>query len=206
MAEQDLFGDVPEPVPAVRPRQPRSRVPSSKHNWFFALRPDAADAARIDALAHSLVTSLGLRPRSRIGPDRLHITLELVGHDINANVVDAACRAADILSLPPFVVRFEAAWTFPAPNGPFVLLCPKGSDGLKGAHQLRTALGCAMADQGFRPGQSYEPHMTLCYDERHRVDLMGINPIDVRFTEFSLVKSHIGFSRHEVLQTWVLKG
>lgn len=205
MAEQDLFGDVPAPTPAARHRQARPPVAQPKHTWFFALRPDAADAVRVDAFAQGLVTSLGLQPSKRIGRDRLHITLELVGHDIDADAVDAACRAAAGLHLTPFEVRLEAARTFPAPNGPFVLLCPKGSDGLRGAHELRTALACAMADQGFKPGRSYEPHMTLCYDPRHRVELVGIEPFSLRFAEFALVKSHIGFSRHEVLRTWALK-
>lgn len=204
--EQDLFGDVPEPAPAARPRQPRPAVAPPKHTWFFALRPDAADAARVDAFAKGLLTSLRLQPGKRIGPDRLHITLELVGHDIGDDVVDAACRAADSLRLAPFEVRLEAARTFPAPSGPFVLLCPKGSEGLQGAHELRTALAFAMADQGFKPGRSYEPHMTLCYDPRHRVELVDIEPFSVRFAEFSLVKSHIGLSRHEVLRTWALGG
>lgn len=206
MADKDLFGDLPEPAPAARPRQARPPATQPQHTWFFALRPDAADAARIDGFAQRLLTSLGLRPGKRIGPDRLHITLELVGHDIEADVVEAACRAADSLRLPPFEVRLDAARTFPAPSGPFVLLSPEGSEGLQGAHRLRTALAFAMADQGFKPGRSYQPHMTLCYDPRHRVDLLGIEPFSVRFAAFSLVKSHIGLSRHEVLHTWALKG
>jgi 2'-5' RNA ligase len=205
VSEQDLFGDVPT-APTARSRPSRPAAAGPGHTWFFALRPDAADAARIDAFAERLLASYGLTPGKRIGPDRLHITLELVGHDVDANVVEAACRAADSLRLPPFEVRMDAARTFPAPSGPFVLLCSEGSDGLQGAHDLRMALAFSMADHGFKPGRSYQPHMTLCYDPRHRVELTGIAPLSVRFAEFALVKSHIGFSRHEVLRTWALQG
>lgn len=202
MAEQDLFGDVP--VPAARPREsrPRPSVAPPQHTWFFALRPEAADAARLDAFAERLLASHGVTGK-RVGPERLHITLELVGHDSDAKVVEAACRAADAVHFPVMDARFEAAVTFSAPSGPFVLL---GGGGLDGVRELRTALGCAMAEHGFTPQRAYEPHMTLGYDPRHRVERIAIDPIGFRIAEFALVKSHIGLSRHEVLRVWPLTG
>lgn len=203
MAEQDLFGDVP--APAARPREARKTRPQAatpQHTWFFALRPAIADAARLDAFAEDLLASHGVTGK-RVGPDRLHITLELVGHDSEASVVEAACRAADVLRFPSIDARFDAAVTFSAPSGPFVLL---GGDGLNGVRELRTALGCALAEQGFTPSRSYEPHMTLCYDPRNRVERIAIDPIGFQIAEFALVKSHIGLSRHEVLRKWPLMG
>lgn len=201
MVEQDLFGDVPAPAP--RSRQPRESRPSAvppKHTWFFALRPDAADAARLEAFAEKLLVSHGVTGK-RVGADRLHITLELVGHDTDAQTVEAACRAADAVRFSSIDARFDAAVTFSAPSGPFVLL---GGAGLNGVRNLRTALGCAMAEQGFTPPRTYEPHMTLCYDPRHRVERIAIDPAGFQIAEFTLVKSHIGLSRHEVLRVWPL--
>jgi 2'-5' RNA ligase len=200
MPERDLFGDVPAPAP--RPRQSRQPASPPQHTWFFAVRPSVADAARIDALAEKLLASHGIVGK-RIGPERLHITLELVGHDVDESVVDAACRAADLLRLPAIDVRFDAATTFSAPSGPFVLL---GVDGLDEVRKLRTALGCALADHGFTPARAYEPHMTLCYDPRNRVERISVDPIGFQIAEFALVKSHIGLSRHEVLRVWPLNG
>lgn len=200
MAERDLFGDVPAPAP--RPRQSRQPAAVPQHTWFFAVRPGVADAARIDALAEKLLSSHGVTGK-RIGPERLHITLELVGHDVSESVVAAACRAADSLRLPAIDVRFDAAMTFSAPSGPFVLL---GADGLDGVRKLRIDLGCALADHGFAPARTYEPHMTLGYDPRNRVDRSDVDPIIFQAAEFALVKSHIGLSRHEVVRTWTLKG
>lgn len=202
MAEQDLFGDVPAPAP--RPRQSRPSVAAPQHTWFFALRPGGADAESLDAVAEGLLKSYGVTGK-RVGPERLHITLELVGHDVDAAVVEAACRAADQLRFPVIDVRFDAAVTFSAPSGPFVLLGGAETDGLDSVRKLRTALGCALGNHGFTPARSYEPHMTLCYDRRNRVERVVVEPMGFQATEFALVKSHIGLSRHEVVRTWALQ-
>jgi 2'-5' RNA ligase len=203
MAEQDLFGDVP--APAARPREARKARPQvapPQHTWFFALRPAVADAVHLDAFAEKLLASRGFTGK-RVGPDRLHITLELVGHDCAEHVVAAACRAADAVRFAAIEARFDAVMTFSAPSGPCVLL---GGEGLDGVRALRTALGCAMAEQDFTLQRSYEPHMTLGYDPRHRVERIAIDPIGFHIAEFALVKSHIGLSRHEVLRVWPLNG
>jgi len=200
VTQQNLFGEPPAQATngqdARKPGQPRL------HTWFFALRPAIEDARRIRAFAEELLSSHGI-PGKRIGPERLHITLELVGHDVDDAVVDAACRAADAVSFHVMEARFEVAMTFKGPGGPLVLL---GADGLDEVRHLRTALGCTMADRGFVPPRAYEPHMTLCYDEKHRLARTQIEPIGFRVEDFALVKSHVGLSRHEVLRTWRLAG
>jgi 2'-5' RNA ligase len=197
--EHDLFGDVPPAAPPVR--QPRTAPAQPRHTWFFALRPGAADAARIDAVAARLMALHGVTGK-RTGPDRLHVTLDLVGHDdLAADTLAAASAAADAVRLPAFDARFDAAMTFDAPSGPFVLL---GGGGLDAVRALRTALGCALADQGLKLPLPYEPHLTLGYDPRHRVARTPIEPLAFRCTGFSLVRSHIGLSRHEVLRSWPL--
>ena len=198
MSEQDLFGEVPKPT--SRSQQPRGPVSQPLHTWFFALRPSAADAARIHAVTGKLLTSHGISGK-RIDPERLHVTLDLVGHDVDNALVTAACSAAEKIRFPVIDVEFDAAMTFSTPSGPLVLL---GSNGLGGVRELRTVLGCALAEHGFSPPRTYEPHMTLCYDPRHRMARTTIEPIAFRAVEFSLIKSHIGYSRHEVLNTWAL--
>ena len=199
MPPQDLFGDVP--APARRPAQGRSPARQGpRHTWFFALRPGAEDAARIDAFASALLAAHGVSGK-RIGPERLHVTLDLVGHDVDEATVEAACRAAGAVRVPALDVRFDAVTTFAAPSAPVVLL---GAAGLDAVRALRTALGWALADQGFRPPAAYEPHMTLSYDPRHHLARTPVAPTGFRATEFALVRSHIGFSRHEVVRTWPL--
>ena len=199
MAPQDLFGDVPAPAPRTAQRRSQA-AQAARHTWFFALRPGAEDAARIDAFASRLLASHGMSGK-RMAPERLHITLDLVGHDVDEGTVEAACRAASAVRSPALDVRFDTVATFGAPSAPVVLLGAAGLDAVRG---LRTALGCALADQGFRPPPAYEPHMTLCYDPRHHLARTPVDPPGFRATEFALVKSHIGFSRHEVVRTWPL--
>lgn len=79
-------------------------------------------------------------------------------------------------------------------------------DGMAAVRRLRTELGCAMADHGFKPSRTYEPHMTLCYDAHNRAQPTHIDPVELHIAEFALIKSHIGLSRHEVLRTWPLHG
>ena len=198
MSQGSLFGDT-----AAAPTQQQVRQTSQpRHTWFFCLRPDPAEAQRIYARAEQLLAASGVSGK-RISPDRLHVTLELVGHDIDEALVAAACRAADTVRVPCMDVRFDASMTFSAPSGPFVLL---GGEGLDEVRRLRTTLACAMADVGFSPPRAYEPHMTLCYDPRHQQPRLTIEHIVFRASEFALVKSHIGHSRHEVLRTWPLLG
>lgn len=199
---QDLFGDAPAPAPAARAAPRRGPPAQPRHTWFFALRPSPACAVRLDILATGLMAAHGVSGK-RTGPERLHVTLEVVGHDVEEDLVDAACRAADALRFAPFEARFETVETFSAPNGPFVL---GGDAGLDAVRALRQALAMAMADAGWRPQHAYQPHMTLAYDPRNRVRRTAIEPAAFEATEFALVKSHIGFSRHEVLRTWPLAG
>ena len=196
MTQQDLFGDRLPPTAKTRAKQTPAKQP--KHTWFFALRPSMEDAHRLHAIANDLLAANGVTGK-RIGPDRLHITLDLVGHDVTPEVVAIACRAADSIRFSPFEARFDSIMTFTAPSGPVVLL---GTDGLESVRNLRTALASAMADCGFNPSRTYQPHMTLSYDPGHRLPQMPVEPISFVAKEFFLVKSHIGLSRHEVLRTW----
>ena len=184
------------------PRVVLSRKPASQpaHTWFFALRPSQEDALRLQTYAERFLLSHGVSGK-RIGAERLHITLDLVGHDVEPATENVATRIGERLQCKAFDVLFDAAMTFSAPSAPLVLL---GGQGLDAVRALRTELACASADAGFAPPRSFEPHMTLCYDPHHRLARTPIEPLGFRATEFALVKSHIGFSRHEVLRTWAL--
>lgn len=193
MKQQGLFGSSSASAAA-------STSPT-KHTWFFALRPSMDDASRLHAFAGMWLPQHGVGGR-RIAAERLHVTLELVGHDVDEATVEAAHAAADTIAFPSLAPRFDAVMTFSAPSGPCVML---GTHGLDEVRRLRTELAMAMADRGFAPSRAFEPHMTLSYDPRHRLERTPVEPIAFTATEFALVKSHIGLSRHEVLRTWPLR-
>jgi 2'-5' RNA ligase len=199
MTQHDLFGDS---VPASPANGRSGPLDPSRQDCFFALRPSEADLARIDALIERLLAAHGVKG-ARVTAERLHITLEPIGWADDVESVEAACRAADMVRMPAVDVTLDAAMTY-RPDA-FVLVGANGSSGLAGVHSLRTALGCALADRGFRPKAKFNPHMTLSYDPRSRVEPLAIDPISFRATEFVLVRSHLGQSRHEVLRSWPLK-
>lgn len=200
MTQHDLFGGS---IPLLPPGGRSGPQDLSRQDCFFALRPSAADVARIAPLIEHLLVAQGIKGK-RVTADRLHITLEPIGWADDVESVEAACRAADTVRMPAVDVTLDAAMTY-RPDA-FVLVGADGSSGLAGVHDLRTALGCALADRGFRPKAKFNPHMTLSYDPRSRLDSLAIEPISFRATEFALVKSHLGQSRHEVLRSWPLNG
>ncbi|HEY4291596.1 2'-5' RNA ligase family protein [Luteibacter sp.] len=197
MTQHDLFGDAPGP--AANAPHVRGPWAQSRCDLFFALRPSIDEARRIHAFAVELLASHDVSGNV-FAPERMHITLEPIGADVDDAVVDTACRAADTVSFSTLDVRFDAVMSF---SGPLVLL---GSDGTDEVRKLRTELGCALADRGFRPRRAYEPHLTICYDAQRRVAKTPIEPIVFRVEAFALIKSHIGQSRHEVVRTWRLAG
>jgi len=86
-------------TPTVAPRPPeRARRPATpKARWFYALRPDAAAAARLGALAARLAASLGGRP---LAADDIHLTLVFVGER----------PAADEPSLAGVLAGIDSGW------------------------------------------------------------------------------------------------
>jgi 2'-5' RNA ligase len=178
------------------------------HKLFFALRPDDAAAESIARAATAAHEARGLPARLR--PSRIfHITLHYFGYfdgEPDAALVAAACRAASDVVRPAFDLGFD---TFESWGGsragahPFVLT---GGPGLQGARELHDALVERLAAQGLPvPEREFRLHLTLRYDKRPApawaVDLPGW-----RASDFVLVKSPQGQTRHDVMARWPLQG
>ncbi|MCE4553541.1 2'-5' RNA ligase family protein [Roseateles cellulosilyticus] len=178
------------------------------HKLFFALRPDAATADRIAQAVTAAHEARGLAPRLR--PARIfHITLHYFGYfqaEPDAQLIAAASSAAAEVVRPAFDLQFDrfASWGRPgATRHPFVLT---GGQGLEAVRDLRDALVERLAAHGVaRPAHDYEPHLTLRYDKRPAtawpVELPGWIA-----SEFVLVQSPQGLTRHDVLRRWPLQG
>jgi RNA 2',3'-cyclic 3'-phosphodiesterase len=182
------------------------------HALFFCLRPDPATAARLAAVHDGLRATFGLRasaPRT----ERLHITLHHLGwYDdatdegrlAMADVRERAERAADGLRRPPLRVDFDEALSFlrKPRNRPLVL---GGDTGLDAVRALRAALGERLRAEGLAVDPHFTPHLTLAYDD------LAVPPHECRVpgwdaTDFHLMDSLQGQSRHEVLGRWPLGG
>lgn len=178
------------------------------HKLFFALRPDDATAERIARVATAEHAARGLPPRLRASRV-FHITLHFFGAfggEPDAGLVATAQRAAAEIARPAFDLgfdRFESWGDEHARQHPFVLT---GGQGLEAVRELRDALVERLVAHGLAaPERDYEPHLTLRYDKRRApawpVDLPGWVA-----SEFVLVKSPQGLTRHDVIGRWPLQG
>jgi len=164
---------------------------------FFAVRPPPALALRVIELATRLRNEHGLVGKL-LTPERLHVTLRPMVDD-EAHL-DAAMRAGASLVHDGFELAFDRAMSFPG-SGAFVL---RSSDNLPALAAFRRRLNLAMGDTDAQASRSATPHMTLLYDRKHSIAEHPIEPIGWHASEFVLVRSHVGFGRHETLGTWPL--
>lgn len=169
---------------------------------FFALFPPASTAAQVYALQQDLRVRHGLWGRA-LAMDRLHVALCHLGdYDGLPNTIVAKAReAASLVHAPAFDVMFDRALSFSGRprNRPFVL---HSHDGAHGVQDFQRQLGLAMASCGLgKLVRPYTPHMTLLYDTADVAE-HSIEPIVWRCTEFRLVHSMLGQTRHISLGDW----
>jgi 2'-5' RNA ligase len=177
------------------------------HKLFFALRPDEATAERIARVVEAEHRARGLPARLR--PSRIfHITLHYFGFfdgEPDPQRVAVAGRAASEVVRPAFDLGFERLESWGgdgARQHPFVLT---GGQGLEAVRDLRDALADRLAAHGQPVDKGYEPHLTLRYDQRSAPAW----PVDVPgwvASEFVLVRSPQGATRHDVMARWPLQG
>jgi len=178
------------------------------HKLFFALRPDEETAERIARVVTAEHEARGLAARLR--PARIfHITLHYFGYfpgEPDAHVVARAERGAAEVVRPAFDLGFDGFTSWGderASKHPFVLT---GGQGLEAVRELRGALVERLVAHGLAaPEHGYEPHLTLRYDKRPA----PVWPVDLAgwiASEFVLVKSPQGLTRHDVIGRWPLQG
>lgn len=135
---------------------------------FFAVMPDAAAIADINALTADLKARHGMRGRPIVDA-KLHATLCNLGDfpGMPASLVARAEQAAALVAAvtPAFDAAFDTAQTFVnrSRNRPFVLT---GGDGVIGLVELYKTLAQALLKVGIAGNPpSYTPHVTLLYDD-----------------------------------------
>jgi 2'-5' RNA ligase len=177
---------------------------SATDRLFFAIFPPAATAARIYALQQDLRVRHGLWGRA-LAMDRLHVTLSHLGDYVGLPpaIVAKAHEAASRVRAPAIDISFDRALSFAGRerNRPFVL---RNSEGASVVQAFQRELGKAMALSGLgkfvRP---YTPHMTLLYDSND-ISEQSIDPVTWQCTEFRLIHSMLGQTRHVTLGAWQL--
>jgi RNA 2',3'-cyclic 3'-phosphodiesterase len=178
--------------------------PPPADRLFFGVYPDAATAGRIAEQARTLRSATGLKGQL-LATDRFHITLHEIGlyAGLPRGIVDKALEAGAKVAASPFEVSFDRVGSFNnRGNNPFVL---QGGEGLGDLIAFQRALGLAMAGAGLgrQVARSFTPHVTLLYD-RLLVAEAGIPPIRWAVSEFVLIHSLVGQTRHIPLARWTL--
>ncbi|RQP23456.1 RNA 2',3'-cyclic phosphodiesterase [Piscinibacter terrae] len=176
----------------------------SSHALFFAVKPDAAAAAKLLALGRRLREHHGLKGRL-FDAARLHVTLHFFGRfpALDDALVQGLCRGADEVRAEPFALRFDHVGSFARPsNAPLVMRTGDGAPGAKALHQ-HLAAALVHHGVGTRPERRFVPHLTLLYDDKSLPEL-EVDPIEWTANTFDLVHSESG-QGHRVLRQWPLR-
>lgn len=184
--------------------------PPPSDRLFFALYPDAATAARIEACARAWRQQFGLTG-SVIHATRLHVTISYLGEfcGVPHALVQAAACAAAALTLPSPVVHFDRLVSFDRPRGkrPLVMRTGAQGPGAQDVLRLHDRLEAALRQAGVptRSGgvAGFVPHLTLLYD-RARVPESVVDPVIWTADRLSLMRSLLGRSQHEALASWAM--
>ena len=179
-----------------------ARVPI---NLFFALLPKPETVPPISHLGETVCCAHKFRGKP-VWPDRLHLTLLPVGHDLwdTTETVRRAKIAAARVRAAPLEIALDIAESFSVRDRyPFVL---GSGDGLHKFTALQKHLAYELACEGFEgPSHMSAAHMTLMWAD-HSVDEYPIAPIRWMASEFVLVCSYVGRSRHAYIGRWPLNG
>jgi 2'-5' RNA ligase len=189
------------PLPELNPN------PASNY-LFFALLPEADDAARIVQLRERLCHEHGLKG-AFIATNLLHISLHGVGprRGLPRSSIEAAKEAAAKVSMRwSLDIVFDRAMSFNRQRKDRAFVLRTGND--VALRSFYRQLGEAMKSVGFRwVISSFTPHMTLLYADRI-VKERAIDPVRWTAHDFVLVQSRRcrGHSEYEHLARWTLRG
>jgi 2'-5' RNA ligase len=175
---------------------------------FFALQPDADAAAQIASLAQTLRVEHGLKGKP-LKTAHFHVTLHFLGDHagLPQPLVVAANQAAERIACPPFQVAFDRVASFRNKSRrlqPLVLRCGDDAPALT---TFRQALTDVLKQAGLARSfdMRFTPHVTLLYDTRLLPE-QTVAPIQWTVSEFVLIHSLIGRTRHIPLERWPLRG
>ena len=168
---------------------------------FFALWPDAAVKAELDAAAGKLHE---LRGGRRTQPDTLHLTLVFIG-EIAVNRLPELFEAAEGITVPKFEVLFDQADCWRHNHVAHLAASQTPTALLELVKQLEARLDTAAIPFDRRP---YVPHITLLRkaDCLPQMENPALAPIRWLARDFVLVRSSLrsGGALYEQMGRWPL--
>jgi 2'-5' RNA ligase len=167
------------------------------HRYFFALLPDPVSRSRIRAWAERALGAEGLQ-----AADRLHVTLAITADFTTPQLplADALMRAGGRVRAAPFDLVLDRL----SIGGRSAALRPAHSQAPLRELQARIARAMMREGVAMRPDWKFSPHVTLAYHDSRPVT----RPVKDRgwpVSEFALIHSLVGLTRHEVLGRWRLE-
>ena len=180
-------------------------APAQIHRLFFALMPDDAVGAQIEAAATGAMDTRQLHARM-IRPSRYHATLHFLGDHpmLRDDLARAAMTAAGKLQAAPFEVVLDSASSFHGREPPCVLRCSQVPKGLQALwDSLRREL--LLMGLGQHLSRQFTPHVTFAYSRSALLEPIAIEPITWRVEDFSLLHSVVGGGEYRILDSWRLQ-
>ncbi|MEP6897931.1 MAG: 2'-5' RNA ligase family protein [Rhodanobacter sp.] len=177
-------------------------------NYFFALLPDEAARAEIAALEERFRKSHRVSG-SGVGAERFHLTLSPMGKPerLRQPLESALVSAANQVRAQAFEVTLDSAMRFSARDNRFPFVLCADTITAESALVLRKAIAEAQLREGLHVTgiSSFLPHVTLMYG--HAMDAIqeSVPPVQWYASEFVLVRSFFGQSRHELVGSWALE-
>ncbi len=161
---------------------PRQSAPAGRARVFFALWPDAATAARLDALARDLREHCGGRAMRR---DTLHVTLAFVG-DVERGRLAELLRIGAALSGAAFGLRLDRVGSWQ--NKRIVWVAPTHMP--SELAELAVSLAAALRAAGYAlEARPYAPHITLLRNAVRPPARESVDAFEWRIGGFALLES-----------------
>jgi len=174
-------------------------MPESTRRLFFALWPDAATRAALDAAGLELA---GRRVR-RVPAANLHLTLAFAG-SVTGAVQACMEAAAPTVSVPPFELVIDTVGHFPRPR----ILWLGASAVPPALESLANGLRRALVDCGLAPEiRTFQAHVTLARKFGQPLPERPFTPVTWAVGDFALVESvHTDSgARYLPLRSWPLE-
>jgi len=168
---------------------------TTHHRLFFAVRPPDG------AVRYIIEEQRRFGPGHAVRPEHLHLTTVIVNdHEMfPAGIAARMCAIGDAIAADRFPIILDQV----AASHRSVVMVP--SERLNAFHAFQRRLAGAMmrAGLGQRHNWRFSPHVTLLY--RHGAPLrQWTDALSWTATEFLLIHSLLGLTRHEVLARWPL--
>lgn len=170
--------------------------PIVRHRYFFALLPPPVEARRI---AHAVASwfASGTPVRS----DRLHITMAIFP---DADAVPSELERT-LRTVGGRVTAAAIAVTLDRISGGARSIALRPSRRIAGLEALHHDIDANCRGLGLapRPGYTFDPHMTLGYRTGAPLG-KRITPVAWIADALVLIHSHVGLTRHEIVDRWPL--